>query len=156
MNLGLSTGCQEQTVHWGTCVKRRRRKVQLTPLIEDAHGDIIGLPDAAPSSSRAADVPTSSRTAVCSCPHGSKAAECPVCQAADRRRVLKLMLGKKAFEVMVTGEKTRNFVFLRLWMPKGMLHPRMETVRGCSLACANRAGGGCCTMICRVQGYMTT
>jgi hypothetical protein len=40
-------------------------------LTEDAHGDIIGLSDAAPSSSRAADAPTQSRTAACCCPHGS-------------------------------------------------------------------------------------
>jgi hypothetical protein len=77
-------------------------------LTEDDHGDIIGLPDAAPSSSRAADAPTPSRTAACCCPHGSKAAECPVCQADDRGRVLKLTLGKKAFGGDGDGGKKRG------------------------------------------------
>ena len=93
-------------------------------LIEDSHGDIIGLPDAAPSSSRAADAPTSSRTAACSCPHGSKAAECPVCQAADRGRVLKLTLCKKAFEVMVTGEKNEEFRLLEIVDAQGNAAPK--------------------------------
>ena len=93
-------------------------------LTEDDHGDIIGLSDAAPSSSRAADAPTPSRTAACSCPHGSQAAECPVCQAADRGRVLKLTLGKKAFEVMVTGEKNEEFRLLEIVDAQGNAAPK--------------------------------
>jgi hypothetical protein len=49
----------------------------------------------------------------------------------------------------VTGGKNEESRLLEIVDAQGNAAPRMETVRGCSLACANRAGGGCCTMICK-------
>ena len=47
-----------------------------------------------------------------------------MCQAADRGRVLKLTLGKKAFEVMVTGEKNEEFRLLEIVDAQGNAAPK--------------------------------
>jgi hypothetical protein len=102
---------------------------------------MIGLPDAAPSS-RTAGAPTQSRTVVRGCPHCNKAAGCPICQADDHGRVLKLTMSKKQFQVMMMREKNEKFSVLEIVDAQGNVAPKMEIVQGCSLACANSEGGG--------------
>ncbi len=84
---------------------------------------MIGLPDAA-LSSRTADALTQSRTAVRGCPHGNKAAGCPICQADDHGSVLKLTLIEKQFQVMVMREKNEEFSVLEIVDAQGNVAPK--------------------------------
>ena len=74
----------------------------------------------------------------------TKRLKCPICQADDRGRVLKLTITKKLFQVMVTGEKNEEFRILEIvdvslcprecctqeWKPLKDVHWRARTAKG--------------------------